>query len=132
MSFLLHRDTCMAWVRRRGPVGNRVVQHRADLRMSALTVLGLELWLLDKRTPSRHLQGYAALMQQVALVNVDEALAHRAAVLGSGLRAQQRRMGSVDLVIAATALVHGLTLVTHATHLFAAIPGLAVVDWSVP
>lgn len=35
----------------------------------------------------------------------------------------------MDLLIAATALAHDLTLVTHNTHDFAHVPGLRVVDW---
>jgi predicted nucleic acid-binding protein len=36
---------------------------------------------------------------------------------------------STDLFIAATALVHGLTLVTHNTRHFQNLPGLEVADW---
>jgi tRNA(fMet)-specific endonuclease VapC len=36
------------------------------------------------------------------------------------------------MLIAATALLHGLTLVTHNTRDFANVPGLTVVDWLVP
>jgi tRNA(fMet)-specific endonuclease VapC len=35
----------------------------------------------------------------------------------------------MDLLIAATALVHNLTLVTHNIRDFANVPGLTVQDW---
>ena len=38
----------------------------------------------------------------------------------------------LDLFIASTALVHGLTLVTHNTKDFAHVPGLTLEDWLVP
>lgn len=41
---------------------------------------------------------------------------------------QQRRMGLGDAIIAATALVHGLTLVTHNTEDFRWIGGLELMD----
>ena len=41
---------------------------------------------------------------------------------------QQRRMRLGDSIIAATALVHGLTLVTHNTEDFRRIPGLELLD----
>ena len=41
---------------------------------------------------------------------------------------QQRRMGLADAIIAATALVHGLTLVTRNVEDFKQVAGLTVVD----
>jgi tRNA(fMet)-specific endonuclease VapC len=35
----------------------------------------------------------------------------------------------MDLLIASTALVHGLTLVTHNTQDFTNVPGLSLADW---
>jgi tRNA(fMet)-specific endonuclease VapC len=39
-------------------------------------------------------------------------------------------IGERDLIIAATALAHGLTAVTANTSEFGRVPGLAVEDWS--
>jgi tRNA(fMet)-specific endonuclease VapC len=132
MSYLLHQDTCSACMRHVRRVNNRFVQHGSGLHVSAVTVMGLELWVLRPRTPVRYLQTYGALMRQVVVLVVDEPIAHRAAVIGSRFALQGRRMPTVALLIAATALVHGLTLVTHTAQLFANIPGLTVVDWTVP
>jgi len=56
--------------------------------------------------------------------------------LASDLWAQGRSQGlphdDADLVIAATALVQGLTLVTGNTTHFSWIPGLILVDWRQP
>jgi tRNA(fMet)-specific endonuclease VapC len=38
----------------------------------------------------------------------------------------------MDLLIASTALAHGLTLVTHNTQDFTNIPGLNLEDWLAP
>jgi tRNA(fMet)-specific endonuclease VapC len=48
------------------------------------------------------------------------------------LRALRLRIGTLDLRIAATALVHGLTLVTRNQTDFLRVPGLHTDDWSVP
>jgi len=46
------------------------------------------------------------------------------------LRAQKIRIGTRDLRIAATALVHDLTLVTRNHKDFSRVPGLRIEDWS--
>jgi predicted nucleic acid-binding protein len=38
----------------------------------------------------------------------------------------------MDMINAATALVHNLTLVTHNTADYTNVPGLTVSDWTVP
>ena len=49
------------------------------------------------------------------------------------IRAELERMGRPispnDLMIAAIALTHGLTLVTHNTREFARVVGLSLADW---
>ena len=38
----------------------------------------------------------------------------------------------MDLLIAATAMVHNLTVVTHNQKHFVTVPGLSVLDWLAP
>lgn len=132
MSFLIDRDTCEAAVRGLGPVLSRFHRNAGSLHNSAVTVMALELWLLRPRTPARYLQTFAALSRQVKVVNVDEAVAHRAALLGASLSGHRPRLSSIDLLVVATAVVHNLTLVTHDVAHYAPVPGLTVADWRVP
>jgi tRNA(fMet)-specific endonuclease VapC len=41
-------------------------------------------------------------------------------------------IGPYDLMIAAIALTHSLTLVTHNTKEFSRVPGLKLEDWEIP
>ena len=45
------------------------------------------------------------------------------------LERKGQRIGALDLMIAATALAHDLTLVTHNAAEFARVPGLRLEDW---
>ncbi len=51
----------------------------------------------------------------------------RAALLDAGQPKPQ-----MDLLIAATSLVHNLTLVTHNTQDYSGIPGVRLDDWLIP
>ena len=50
----------------------------------------------------------------------------------AGLLDAGQSVPELDLLIASTALVHNLTVVTHNTQDYANIPGLNLEDWLVP
>ncbi len=60
---------------------------------------------------------------------VDSAVAAKAALVRAELRRLGLPVGPSDLLIAATALERGLTMVTHNIEEFKRIPGLVVEDW---
>lgn len=59
----------------------------------------------------------------------DDACAQAYGVLRAELRQRGTQVGSNDLMIAAIALTHDLTLVTHDTREFGHIAGLRLEDW---
>ncbi len=132
MSYLLAQDACDAWLRGRPALVARAQQNAGKLHVSALTVLRLEMGVTRYNTPSQVLTRYLSLLQAVRQLSLDDAVAHRGAQLGGHLRRAGQPLPLANLVVAATALVHGLTLVTHDAQAFAAAPGLSTVDWSVP
>jgi tRNA(fMet)-specific endonuclease VapC len=132
MSWLLHRDTCAAVIRGVRRVSAHFAQQLGQIHVSALTITVLELWLTRVKTPTRYLQGYAAIFQNLKVVPVDDVIAHRAARLGNAQSGQGPSMTLVDLIVAATAVSQGFTLVTRDTGLFANVPGLMLADWFVP
>lgn len=132
MSYLLHTDTCSSIIRDVAVVRNRFASCLVGVHVSVVSVTGLEIWLLRLRTPLRYRRTFFNFLQRVALLNVTEPVAHRAATIDSGLRSQGQRLGLADLLIAATALEDGRTLVTRKVPQFSNIPHLMTTDWSVP
>ncbi len=59
----------------------------------------------------------------------DDAAAERYGEIRARLHRAGRLIGANDLLIAATALANGLTLITHNTDEFKRIEGLPVEDW---
>jgi tRNA(fMet)-specific endonuclease VapC len=68
----------------------------------------------------------------VTLLPVDYEVAYRFGALRAVLLDRGQSPMSSDLFIAATALVHGLTLVTHNVRHFSQVPQLIVDDWLQP
>jgi len=132
MSFLLHASTCLAYLRNNARVGARIQQHQGNLHVSVITSLEIELALLDPRTPLGYTPRWFTIVGNFTFLPVDGPIVHRAALIGHDLRRQGRRIGTAALLVAATAVLRGLTLVTTSTAAFQAIAGLTLVDWSAP
>jgi tRNA(fMet)-specific endonuclease VapC len=132
MSFLLDTDICSARLRSNPRLHSRFIQYGGQLHASTITLGELFTWAKRANAPSQRLLGVFDLCTEVRIINVDQAVAERfghirAALFDAGLPAPE-----MDLMIAATALEHGLTLVTHNTKDYANVPGLTMVDWLIP
>ena len=129
MSYLLDTDICSAHLKRPAGLTSRFVQHSGRLAVSVLTVGELLTWARRRGAPARRLEGIEALLSEVDSLVVSEKVAE---VFGE-LRAAQLDAGTptptADLWIAATAVAHGLTLVTHNTRDYHSITGLNLADW---
>lgn len=75
----------------------------------------------------RHFHAAVRFFQSINIVAFDLDCAQRV----EELRALRLRVGTLDLRIAATALVHGFTLVTRNRQDFGKVPNLTIEDWSV-
>lgn len=87
---------------------------------------------LKAKGATRQLAQFATFCAHSAILPVTDAIFDRAADLWGSARAAGRPQKDADLLIAATALEHGLTLATGNTADFSWIPGLAIEDWRQP
>jgi len=71
----------------------------------------------------------SGLLAQFDSVPFDDAAAEAYGRLRAHLTTTGQLIGPNDLLIAATALANGLTLVTHNTAEFSRVPGLVIDDW---
>ena len=97
--------------------------------MSTVTLAELYGWTLRARASPKRMESLVELLREVQVRALDETAARK---FGE-VRAWQLDHGiaspDLDLLNAAVALVHGLTLVTHNVQDYANVPGLTVVDW---
>jgi tRNA(fMet)-specific endonuclease VapC len=135
MSFVLDTDTCSAYIKAHPLVWNRVGQYSGRLYLSAITLAELTIWECRATAPPKRAQDIKDLLKLVTPLEVTVDVARRFGETQAALMDAGQLAAQMDLLIAATALVHGYTLVTHNVQDYANIrglTGLTVVDWMVP
>ena len=132
MSLLLDTDICSLYLKGDRRLYGRFIQNGGQLRISAVSAAELFTWVLRAKASPVRLQGLLVLFANSTFLDLTQAVSRK---FGE-IRAQQLDQGQptpeMDLLVAATALVHGLTLVTHNVQDYARVPGLSVVDWLAP
>jgi tRNA(fMet)-specific endonuclease VapC len=109
---------------------HRFVQHSGRLHISNVVVGELYAWAHLRPDPTELLfQIDNDLLPDLILLDYDRACAREFGRLRGILQRRGITIGRLDLMIASTALVHDLTLVTHNTQDFKNIPGLRLEDW---
>jgi predicted nucleic acid-binding protein len=109
---------------------NRLAKHSGELAVSAVSVG--EIVFGARRLPGGeryfdYLTG--VVLPHISVLPVDVVVALRYGELRAALESRGRPRADLDLLIGATALAHGLTLVTGNHRHFAGMPDLVVVDW---
>lgn len=132
MSFLIDTDICSAYLKGDRRVWGRFIQYSGGLHVSTVTIGELFTWALRTKASPTRLQGLLDLLRDVTVLEVTLDVARQFGTVRAGLLDQGLAAPDMDLLIASTALVHGLTVVTHNVADYANIPGLTVVDWLVP
>jgi tRNA(fMet)-specific endonuclease VapC len=132
VSFLVDTDICSAFLKGDRLVWGRFHQYAGNLHASTVTAGELLTWALRAHAAPTRLQGVLDLLADMTVLPVTLDVARkfgevRASLLDRGLGTPE-----MDLLIASTALAHGLTVVTHNFADYANVPGLKVVDWLVP
>ncbi len=132
MSHLLDTNICAAHFRRPGGLAHRFIQYSGGLFVPTVVLGELYAGAYHVVDPSKLLQKIADLLEDVQVLDFDQACAEQFGKVRGGLLRQGISVPMADLTIAVVALVHDLTLVTNNTADFQSIPGLRLADWLAP
>src|SRR5262245_5821048 len=118
VSFLLKHDS-------------RAEQYRShlvdnELIISFMTLAELHRWALVRHWGKRGTAQLEAHLRRFAIHPFDAALCRTWAQVSHGARERGRPIGVADAWIAATAVLHGIPLVSHNGSHYAGVPGLQV------
>lgn len=133
MSFLSDTDICSAHLKGDRQVWHKMLQHGGQLHVSAVSVGELFTWALRTGVSPKRRQALLDFLQDVTVLDVTATVGERVSVdFEPGWMDAGQGTPDMDLLIAATALVHDLTLVTHNVQDYSNVPGLRIQDWLSP
>jgi predicted nucleic acid-binding protein len=97
--------------------------------VSSITVGELVLGTILSDHASRELTNVEAFLRPIQVMPFGRDEAFQWATLDAQLRRQGKRIEMEDAIIAATAITHGMTVVTGNGKHFERVKGLKIVDW---
>jgi len=132
VSYLLDTDICSAFIKGDRQVWPKMMQYSGQLHVSAITAAELFTWVLRAKASAARQQAVLDFFNDVTFLDVDRDVSRKFGEIRASQLDQGQFTPEMDLLIASTALVHGLTLVTHNTQDFTNVPGLTLEDWLTP
>ncbi len=131
MKYLLDTNTIIRYLNGRAPnVRIRIAATPvSDLAVSTIVVAELRYGAAKSANPAKALAVQNQFLSLISSIAFDETAAEAYDTIRAALEKLGTPIGANDLLIGATALAHGLILVTHNTHEFGRIAGLPIEDW---
>ncbi len=131
MKYLLDTDICVFLLSGREPNLRLRMQTvpAADIAISTVTKGEMYSGAARSQQPARTRERQLDFFLRYASLSFDDAAAHEYGHVDGLLKSRGMSIGPLDTQIAAIALAHNLTLVTHNTRHFSRIPHLILEDW---
>jgi len=132
MTYLLDTDICIDYLRG----SNAVVRDRLlactphEVCLCSVVKAELLFGAHNSQKVAANLRRLREFFEPFQSVFFDDAAAEAYGSLRSHLRREGSQVGSNDLMIAAIAIAHRLTLVTHNRSEFERVPGLRLAEWT--
>jgi tRNA(fMet)-specific endonuclease VapC len=133
MSYLLDTNICSAHIRRPSGLFHRFQQHFGRLFISTVVLGELYAWAFRRDDPYKLIDFFEEeILPELGILPYEENCAFEFGKIRGAFIKQGIAYDPVDLMIAATALFHDLTLITHNVADFRNVPNLRIEDWLAP
>lgn len=128
--FVLDTNAVIHFFKGKGQVAERLrTTPASEIALTAITVYELERGVRKSPPGVDRRERLSRFLATVEALPFDSRAAQFAADIAARQESKGMPIGPLDTLIAAVALAHGATLVTHNTAEFSRISGLTVIDW---
>jgi tRNA(fMet)-specific endonuclease VapC len=128
--YVLDTNTLIYYFKGQGQVAQNLKSvSPQEIGVSTIVLFELQVGIAKSTSPAKRTQQLQQLLSRVNLVPFDREAALAAATIRAQLEQQGTPIGSMDVLIAGTALSLQATLVTHNVSEFSRVAGLAITDW---
>ena len=133
MIYLLDSNVCIHLLNERNAfIQRHILAHPpSDIRLCSVVKAELLYGAWHSQRREANLQLLKTFFAPLQSLPFDDQCAEHFARIGADLYARGTPIAPNDLIIAATALTHNATLVTHNTGEFSRVAGLRLEDWEV-
>jgi len=127
--FMLDTDISSYIIKRRpATLLEKFEKHRETLNVSVITAAELRVGA-EKAARPKLTELVEAYLDRLAILDWTTEVTHHYARILTELERSGKRIGNMDLLIAAHAVSHGMTVVTNNLKHFSNVPGLKVEVW---
>ena len=127
MKYLVETDRAADWLNGQTEALELLKSLAADgLAISLISLGELYEGIYFGRDPVRDERGLRSFLRFVDVLPLNQSIIKRFARIRGELRRQGQLIGDPDILIGATALYHGLIVITRNTRHFARIPGINI------
>jgi tRNA(fMet)-specific endonuclease VapC len=132
MNYLIDTNICIYIMNKRPPevIKRFKIFEAGEIGISAITVSELQYGVAKSAHRKQNQQRLAKFLVPLAILAYDEIAAGAHGDIRFELEKHGRSIGPLDLLIAAQAMIHSLTLVTNNDKEFKRIKDLKVVNWT--
>jgi len=128
--YVLDTNTLIYYFKGQGQVSKNLASvSPQEILVSTIVLFELQVGIAKSTSPARRTQQLQQLLEQVNLTPFDRDSAVSAATIRAQLEQQGTPIGSIDVLIAGTAVALQATLVTHNVREFSRVSRLAIADW---
>ena len=129
--YLLDTNVCIVYIKFPNSNVRTKIAATPPAKIAVCSVVKYEMFYgsMKSSDPVRSLQIQEGFLSQFESLPFDDTACRHAAKIRADLSRSGNLIGAYDILIAATAVAHDLTLVTHNVSEFSRVIGLRIEDW---